>query len=91
MMISQVELSKGCLFPCPIYTQVRLSVLLIRTASAFPTGPSYPSPLKCKCPRIQGKLALSPNWVFFRTGLWSVWGFLNPLSLEFWLLRKLRT
>ena len=58
----------------------------------FPlTGPSYPSPLKCKCPRIQGKLALSPSWVFFRTGLWSVWGFLNPLSLEFWLLRKLRT
>ena len=33
----------------------------------FPlTGPSYPPPLKCKCSRIQGKLALSPSWVFYR-------------------------
>lgn len=44
-MISQVELSKGCLFPCPIYAQLRLSILLIKTASSFPSlVPHIPLP-----------------------------------------------
>lgn len=52
-MISQAELSKGCLFPCPIYAQLRLSALLIKTASFFPHWSLISPSLKGKCSRIQ--------------------------------------
>lgn len=91
-MISQVELSKGCLFPCPIYAQLRLSVLLIKTASFFPSlVPHIPLPSRASASRDPGQAGPQPQLGLLRTGLWSVWGFLNPPSLEFRLLRKLRT
>lgn len=60
-MISQVELSKRCLFPCPIYTQLRLSVLLIKTTSAFPSlVPHTPLPPSASAPGSRASWPSAP-------------------------------